>query len=132
MKKVITATTVAAALLFVVAAAGAGDLYQNTVFNAADLDYLQNGYEKPAPAAEKAPVAKKNTIQNPMLNGMAVEDIRDNYKAPAEVAEKTPAKKTSRIKNTMFTDADRDYCENNDNRVNLRALFNSTPTAVGE
>jgi hypothetical protein len=132
MKRTVIATIATAALLLVTAAAGAGDVYQNTVFNAGDLDYLQNGYAPPAPRAEKAPAAKKNTIKNPMLGGMTVEDIRNGYKAPATVAEAAPARKTGRIKNTMFTDNVIDYCEKNDVAVNLKALFSSSSVAAGE
>ena len=106
----------------------------NTMFTGNDLEYIRemnSGHTYPAEAVSTAPKAK--TISNTMLTDSDQEVMQvGKMDIPPEVAENKPVVKKRTVSNTMFTDADQEYISGSQDSLNLEALSDSAPAAMGE
>ncbi len=135
MKQVIQFSMMATLLSTAIAvgSAFAGDPSDNTMFTSKDLEYIReiNSGKAYAPETVKAPAAK--TISNTMLTDSDQEVMQaGKIEIPTKVAENRPAVKKRAVPNTMFTDADQEYISGKQNKLNMQALSDGAPTAMGE
>jgi len=127
-----------AALLSVAITTGsafAGGLADNTMFTSDALDYIRDRQAGKTYQAEK-PVKKAatdRTISNTGLSDAQREVMRaGKMDVPETTVEKKSVAKQRTVPNTMFTTGDQEYISGSQGGVNVDALTESAPTAIGE
>lgn len=135
MKKLVQLSIMATVLSVVMAS---GTVFaggpNNTMFTGKDLEYIRemNSGKVYAAEPEKTATATKK-IPNTMLTDQDQEVMQaGKIDIPVKPVENKPVVKKRTIPNTMFTDADQEYLNGSQDSLNLEALSDSAPTAMGE